>query len=132
MAHLPLYTALTAAIIMMFQMGLMMTVGLRRGKYEQSLGDGGHDDLLMLIRRHGNLTENAPIFITVLGLLELMSGGSMLMLSLGLGFVAVRIAHAVGLTLGGPNPFRIICAFATPLLGFGSAVYLLYNVTQAL
>ncbi|MFT7128224.1 MAG: putative membrane protein YecN with MAPEG domain [Gammaproteobacteria bacterium] len=132
MVHLPLYTALTAAIIMIFQMILMMIVGFRRVKHQQILGDGGHEDLIMLIRRYGNLTENAPMFIAVLALLEMMTSGSSLILSLGLSFIVVRISHAVGLTVGGPNPFRLVGAFGTLLLGCGTAIYLLYNVAQAI
>jgi hypothetical protein len=72
--NLPLYTALTAACILFLQLGLMLSVGLRRVKYRQGIGDGGHDDLSLLVRRHGNLAENGAIFVVVLAVLEIVGG----------------------------------------------------------
>jgi hypothetical protein len=38
----------------------------------QGIGDGGNEDLARIARRHGNLTENAPIFLIALASLELV------------------------------------------------------------
>jgi len=131
MIHLPIYAAIAAALIMVLQTGLMMTVGFRRIKYEQGIGDGGHNDLLMLIRRHGNLTENAPLFVALLAFIEMVIGSTYVVAAMGGAFLLVRIAHAIGLTIGeGPNAFRFIGAFGTMLLCFGSAGYLLFNVSS--
>ena len=71
---LPLISGYTAALIATLQVILMMTVGFARQKGGVSVGDGGDNALLLKIRRHGNLTENAPIFLILLSILE-MAGG---------------------------------------------------------
>jgi len=115
---------------MLLQNGLVMTVGFGRVKYVQGIGDGGNNDLLMLIRRHGNLTENAPLFIALLAFIEMIIGSAYVVAAMGGAFFLVRIAHAIGLTIGeGPNAFRFIGALGNMLLCFGPAGYLLYSVS---
>ena len=67
---LPLISGYTAAILGLFQVSLMMTVGLARRTANVSLGDGGNDILIHKIRRHGNLAENAALFLILLALLK--------------------------------------------------------------
>jgi len=125
--NLPLYTALTAACILFLQLGLMLSVGLRRVKYRQGIGDGGHDDLSLLVRRHGNLAENGAIFVVVLAVLEIVGGAPLAVAAFGGTFVLVRVAHAIGLTLGdGPNAARFVGASGTALTGFAMAGYLMF------
>ena len=68
MINFPVYAALAGGAIILLQTGLMMAVGFRRVKYSQGIGDGGHEDLVMLIRRHGYLAENVGIFLVALTL----------------------------------------------------------------
>jgi len=133
MIHLPIYAALTAALLMFLQLTLMMLVGFARIRTTQSIGDGGDPELLMAIRRHGNLIENAPTFIAILVLLEMLAGTSTLILTLGLAFLAVRVAHAVGMSMGiEPNFSRAIGAFGTLALSLGTAGYLTWVVVSFL
>lgn len=124
----PYYAALTGAVLIMLQTALMMTVGFRRIKYQQGIGDGGHDDLLMKIRRHGNLAENAAIFLATLTLLEMLGGLGYVVAILGGVFVAARCLHALGLSFGdgGPNAPRFLGAMGTMLTCFGSGAYLFF------
>ncbi len=127
MSNLPLYTAFTASALMLMQLALMLMVGLSRGKYQQTIGDGANPQLLLSIRRHGNLTENAPIFLILLALAEIIAGSTSMVLALGAAFVAVRIAHAIGLTMGAEaNAPRVIGAFGTLLCGAVLSAYLCY------
>ncbi|MEM7542520.1 MAG: MAPEG family protein [Pseudomonadota bacterium] len=127
MTALPVYASLTAATLLLLQLGLMLSVGLARVRHNQGIGDGGHDDLALLIRRHGNLAENAALFVAVLALLEILGGAPSAVLALGAGFVLVRISHAVGLSLGeGANAPRFVGAMGTVALGIGTAGYLVY------
>ena len=130
---LPVYAAITAAVIMFLQLALMMAVGFTRIKYAQGIGDGGHHDLGLRVRRHGNLAENAGIFLIVLALLEMVGGSPRAVIAFGIAFVVVRIAHAIGLTLGdGPNAARFIGASGTALTGFSMAGYLLFVCTNTI
>ncbi len=71
----PLISAATAGFLIIMQTVLMMTVVTARRRNRQSLGDGGHHDLLVAVRRHGNFAENAALFLVGFTLLELAGGG---------------------------------------------------------
>ena len=61
------------------------------------MGDGGNDELLLAIRRHGNFVEFVPLAVILMGLLE-MNGLSALTIHIfGAVLVIARILHATGL-----------------------------------
>jgi uncharacterized protein len=114
----PLISALTAGILIVMQMGLALAVALARRRNRQSLGDGGNKDLLPAIRRHGNLAENAALFIAGFTLLEMLGGSRIELEILCAVFVLARISHAIGLSMQNTvNPFRIIGITATIAVG---------------
>ncbi|MBL4864701.1 MAG: MAPEG family protein [Rhodobiaceae bacterium] len=121
----PIITAYVAALIGILQFALMMSVGLTRASLKVGFGDGGDEDLLVKIRRHGNLAENAPIFVLLLGLLELAGQSPTWVAYLGGLFVAARIAHALALSGFLPSILRPFGAFGTLISGVGAAVLLL-------
>jgi uncharacterized membrane protein YecN with MAPEG domain len=101
--------ALTAGILMLLQMLLMAAVIVTRWRVRQSLGDGGNAQLTRAIRRHGNLAENAPLFIAGLALLEILGGGRTLLEILAGVFVLGRLCHAAGLSMKrSVNPLRTL------------------------
>lgn len=126
----PILTAYTAAFIAIFQVGLMMAVGLNRGKSGIAFGDGGDDIMLRKIRRHGNLTENAPIFLILLALLELTGGPYLAVAGFAGLFIIARLSHAVALS-GGPGATRPIGALGTILSITGTAGTLAYHISTA-
>ena len=71
-------------------------VGFKRLKTNTGIGDGGDERLARRIRVHGNLIENAPIFLILLVLLELTGTGKIKVAALGFVFVLGRLAHAIG------------------------------------
>ncbi|NJK62992.1 MAG: hypothetical protein HC921_10220 [Synechococcaceae cyanobacterium SM2_3_1] len=60
--NLPLITAGLSGILLATQQLLMLNVGLHRIKLRLGVGYGNDPNLERLIRRHGNLAENAGIF----------------------------------------------------------------------
>ena len=125
----PQTTALIAAVIAIFQVILMLQVGFARVNTSISLGSGGNDRLERKIRSHGNLTENAPLFLLLLALLEGVGMSSTVIGIIGLIFFLVRIAHAYALTYtSGPHPLRAIGAFGTVLCLVGTAGTLIFQV----
>ena len=127
--QLPIYTAYTTAAIMILQVLLVGLVGASRFKHKQTIGIGDHPELLLAIRRHANLTENAPLYLFMLGLIELIAGSTSWVLGLGVGFFVARLAHAVGLSkTGDPNIARAIGSLGTMLLSLIGAGYLLWIV----
>lgn len=127
---LPIISGYSAALIAILQVILMMTVGIARQSDGVSVGDGGNDALLLKIRRHGNLTENAPIFLILLGILEISGGPQMVILGLASLFVLARFSHAFALS--GPNTpaaARAFGAFGTLLSIVGSAGILVWHLS---
>lgn len=96
---LPIITALCGSILGILQMVLMVTVGNQRRAMKISLGDGGNEMLLRRMRRHGNLAENAPLFLILLALLEILGGATLLVQGLAIVFVLARFSHALAFTL---------------------------------
>jgi len=126
---LPIISGFAAALIGVFQIILMLAVGNARRAERVSLGDGGNESLLMKIRRHGNLTENAPIFLILLGFLEITGGPKAAILALACIFVLARFSHAFALSgPGKPEIARAIGAFGTLIGIVGSAVTLVWHL----
>jgi uncharacterized membrane protein YecN with MAPEG domain len=122
----PVVSALTAGVLMILQMALMMSVVVARRDNRQSLGDGGSNELLRAIRRHGNLAENTGIFMAGFVLLELLGAGRPRLEVLCGAFVLGRISHVIGLSLERTvNPFRVGGVAATVAVGLASAIWLI-------
>eukprot|EP00439_Symbiodinium_sp_Y106_P088907 s1_g1443.t1 len=123
----PVVTAAVAGVLGILQYVLMLAVGTVRGQRRLSFGDGDDPDFLRSIRRHGNLAENAALFIVLLALLELSGGYPTLVLIFGGLFVLARISHAVALSGSWSEiPLRPIGALGTIIAGTGTAGMLLY------
>ncbi len=123
----PVVTAAVAGILGILQYVLMLAVGTVRGQRRLSFGDGGDPDFLKKIRRHGNLAENAALFIVLLALLELSGSYPTLVLIFGGLFVFARFAHALALTGSWSEvPLRPIGALGTIIAGAGTAAMLIY------
>jgi uncharacterized membrane protein YecN with MAPEG domain len=105
----PYFTAATAVVLAVLQMLLLLYTALGRGKYKVGLGDGQNPALLKRMRMHGNLAENLPLFLIMLGLVEISGQWAMFVPWIAIGFIVVRLSHIVGLVIGdGANPFRFI------------------------
>ena len=125
--HMPMISALCAGLLIIMHTVLLILVIKKRAEHKQNIGDGGHADLELAVRRHGNLTENAPLFIIDLALLEMASGAALSVTILGYAFVIGRIIHAIGLSKNGePNAARFIGATTTMLCNFGVGGFLCY------
>lgn len=130
---LPIISAYLAAILGLLQISLMLPVGLMRGKVGIGLGDGGDETLLYKIRRHANLTENAPIFLIALILLEVTGGPKMIVAGFAALFLIARLSHAYALSgPGKPKAVRPIGALGTILSIAGTSITLLWHLATAL
>lgn len=102
----------------MLQIVLAFVVSGTRGKLKTSIGDGGHEVLQRIARRHANLAENAGIFVAGFTLLELSRLSSVALIALCSAFVVARLAHAIGLSrTNTSNVFRLIGGVGTYLIG---------------
>ena len=129
--HMPLYTGLFAAALMILQMVLMALVIARRGKLNVLIGTGGEDAMEKAVRTHGNLIENAPTFLIGLALIELIAGSNMWVLVLGCIFVLARISHAIGLSASlGVTIWRFVGTVGSLMPTLVAAGYLIYLVLE--
>ena len=76
---------------------LSLRVSRLRRPLKIGVGDGGNEVLLRRMRAHGNFAENMPIFLILLGLLELATGGNLWLWGAAILFILARIAHAFGM-----------------------------------
>jgi uncharacterized membrane protein YecN with MAPEG domain len=114
----PFISALTAGILILMQVALMFSVVVARRRNRQSIGDGGHQDLLVAIRRHGNLAENAALFVAGFALLELAGSGRIGLAVMCAAFVLGRVSHAIGLSMKHTvNRFRVGGVVLTAAVG---------------
>jgi len=114
----PFATTLTAGVILILQILLAAMTSGARGSTKNPIGDGGNDAMIRAIRRHGNLAENAGIFIAGLMLLELSKFSPTLLTILCIAFVVVRLVHAIGLSQENTNnAFRFLGGVGTYLIG---------------
>ena len=129
----PEITALTATYLIVLQIVLMMSVGLHRASAKVGVGHGEDENLLRKIRRHGNLAENAALFLVALALAEISGAPSYYVTILAVLFVVARTSHALGFTslagshatqISGFAALRAVGAFGTAASGVGVAVLL--------
>jgi uncharacterized membrane protein YecN with MAPEG domain len=112
--HYPYFTAATAVVLAVLQMLLALYVAGGRGRYRAGLGDGGNPKLLQRIRAHGNLAENAPLFLILLALVETSGQWSSLVPLFAGAFIVFRLSHALGLLISsGTSIFRLLGILGT-------------------
>jgi uncharacterized protein len=106
MAHI---TALYAGVLGILIVVLAGRVVAVRRSAAVSLGDGGSELLVRRIRVHGNATENIPIGLLIMLVLELNGSSAALLHGLGASLTIGRLAHAQGLSgSGGTSPGRFL------------------------
>jgi len=95
---IPIYAAAAGAVLIILQALLMILVGMHRIRNGINLGSG--DDLAMerKIRRHGNLAENAGLFVAVLALAEMTVVPNHVVRIIAIVFIIARLFHAIALT----------------------------------
>ncbi|WP_461458816.1 MAPEG family protein [Parasphingorhabdus sp.] len=133
----PFTTAIAGAFLIILQQLLMMNTGTHRAKAKIGVGLNDDRELERKVRRHGNLAENAALFLVILALVEGFTGGGIAVTSFATIFVLARISHAVGfMSLSGSHAdgseftpfvfFRMVGAMGTGLTGIALGLYLAY------
>lgn len=125
-------TAFFAGIFGIMYVGLAVLVIRQRYKLRLSLGDGGDNGMLRVIRAHANFAEYIPFCLLLLGINELQHTSESFILGLGWLLLLGRFSHAYSLVhleprapgkfifrqIGMVSTFTvIICASVLLLLG---------------
>ena len=90
-------TALTAAICAIMLLVTAIATVRARFRTQTSFGDSGDQGLISSSRAHGNLAEHAPLFVILIGLLEMSAASHWPLTALAVLFLAARAAHIIGL-----------------------------------
>ena len=123
---LPVISATTGGILLILQMLLMLRTALTRRVSGPSLGEGHDATLLRRSRRHGNLAENAAIFIIGFALLELLGERALWLEAACAVFIIARLLHVIGLSMENTaNIFRVVGVVLTFAVGLSVGVRLI-------
>jgi len=121
----PVISAFTAGILILLQSALVFAAANQRRLHGPSVGEPTDLNVTRAIRRHGNLAENAAIFIACIALLEMLRGGRVWVEVLCAAFVAARLLHAFGLSMKNTtNAFRVVGVILTVVVGLTLGVRL--------
>ena len=127
MLPITLTIAAAAAILHIWLAG---RVSQLRRAYRVSIGDGGNEALHRRIRAHGNYSENMPIVLILLALVELAGGDPRILWGAAIIFIVARLLHAFGMDRTPPSRLRMVgmmgSIFALLIL-VGYAVFMLYR-----
>jgi uncharacterized membrane protein YecN with MAPEG domain len=128
----PVIAGFTGGILIIMQSALMVWTGLGRGKHQVAIGTGDVLEFEMRVRTHGNLAENAAIFIVSLALLELSAMNPLVLLGLAVVFIAARVAHIFGMGFIEPsaNKPRVLGTITTAATSMLTGCLLVWQVVS--
>jgi uncharacterized protein len=107
-------TALYAAILALLMTALAINVTMTRNRLKVSLGDGGNEEMLRMIRLHGSAAEYIPIGLLLMGLYELNHGLPVALHAAGIALVVGRLSFVTAFWKAGePGAARGIAAVLT-------------------
>jgi uncharacterized membrane protein YecN with MAPEG domain len=122
-------TSLYASILAIAAIALAVIVSTKRGKYGVSIMDGGHPELALWIRKHGNFSEVVPFALLMMALAEIRGMPETWLHVIGALLLISRVAHVYGLTNENPTePFRIAGTVGTHLTILGAVAYLAWSL----
>lgn len=91
-------TSLTLVALLLVLTVLSLRVSQLRLRYRVSHGDGGHKDLLVAVRAHGNGLEQGLLYaVLLLAHTQLQPGPDVWVLAANAGFVVARVVQPLAL-----------------------------------
>ena len=108
-----------AAALLNIWLGLR--VSLLRRRHRVSVGHGGNPAVEVRMRAHANFAEYTPLFVILLGLVELAIGSEAWLWLVAILFILGRLAHPFGMERPAPNALRVGGMVATWLALLGLA-----------
>ena len=119
-------SALYAAILALVFIVLSVRTLRLRKRLRIAIGDGGNQSMLRAIRVHSNFAEYVPLTLLLIVLVEMMGASALFVHAMGIGLVAGRVSHAIGLSqLRETYTFRVVGMTLTFLALTSAAVALL-------
>ena len=128
---MPVTTALYAGLLGLVSLGISFMAGSLRGKTKISIGDGGNQEMLLAMRRHGNFVEYVPLLLILIAFIEMRGASTTAIHVMGGLLIVFRLAHAVGLkadTIEGLG--RLVGAAGTALLTLVASIWAIVTFFQ--
>lgn len=126
-------TALYAALLVAVFVFLTVRIGLARGRTGISMLDGGNEQVLVDMRRHGNFIEHVPLLLILMAIIEVNDGSPVFLHIVGVALVICRIAHPFGLRHDrARTPMRFLGAGGTFLVTVALGLMVLWQGLSAL
>ena len=124
MTTLPITLTIAGAAALM-NVWLGLRVSLLRRRHHISVGDGANQSVMTRMRAHANFGEYTPLFLILLGLVELAKGTHTALWIVAILYIIGRLAHVFGMDRPAPNSLRIGGMALTWLCLLGLALYAL-------
>jgi uncharacterized membrane protein YecN with MAPEG domain len=121
---LPITLTIAAAAVLI-NIWLGARVSQLRIRHKVSIGDAGNDRVACRMRAHANFVEYTPLFLILLGLIELARGSQDWLWAVAILFILARLAHPFGMDRPAPNPLRMGGTIVTWTVLIGLAGYAL-------
>jgi uncharacterized membrane protein YecN with MAPEG domain len=126
--HIPIITGFYAGLLGLLLVFLTTRVIMVRARLKVALLDGGHQELLIAIRRQGNLVELVPICLILIGILEMSAVSVYVIHVLGIALVVFRFIHPFGVEFEkGDSWQRVVGAGGTILVLIVAACWAIYQ-----
>jgi uncharacterized protein len=128
----PTASAIYAAVLGLLAAVLTVRVIMNRVSTGIQAGDGGNARLGQAIRAHANLSEQAPLALLLIALVELLGTPTAWVHALGITLVLARLSNAWGLSHSlGPTQPRQAGAGLTVLVVVIASLLILYRTLIA-
>jgi len=124
-------TLLAAAAAALVNFWLGWRIAEYREKFKVSVGDGGQEPLLRRMRAQSNFIENAPIFLILIGGLELSGANRVGLAVIAAIFIMARISHGIGMDSSERQRWRAVGMIGTALPNLAVAGWAIYCVVRA-
>ncbi len=102
---------------------LSLRVSHLRRIHKVSIGDGGNEGVRTRMRAHSNFAESTPIFLILLGLVEMAKGSATWLWLAAILFILARLAHPFGMERPAPNVLRMASVAVTWLVLLALGAY---------
>ena len=116
-------TLTIAAATALINIWIASRVGTLRRRLKVAIGDGADPLLTARMRAHANFSEYVPLFLILLGLVELAEDSQPWLWGAGVLFIAGRILHVFGMDRQTVNALRTAGIGLTLLCTVGLAIY---------
>ena len=130
----PVTTALFAGILGLMKLGLGLRVTIYRASQNIPLGDQADETMLRRIRAHANFSENVPMALILMMLIEMLHASGLAIFALGIILVIGRLLHWLGLS-GNAEAFNrvtgMIMTWGVIAIASVLAIWLYFTVVRS-